>query len=423
MFALFVYVFFSVTYVLAAFPDPKTLWRFGELNASDTLYAGIPVLEDVTHVLIHNASLTGRTYSHHAAIEYFDGDIWVAWSSGLIDEDQNGQQSWVVKGSKHRGTADWSFDRPRVVVGSALLPNQTSEANYTYWCNNMIVQRASQPNGFVKFQSVIYSIVEFADIVCYGSGKYTTGSGRMVIPLSGPKSTGCWLTQNKFTVEHLYSETHLPMRLCQPHLRDGLNKLLTRPDILPFSNDKLINAQNFYASDGVTTLQEVTHAVWHGHPTSGYWQRFWRDVRGSNNSLVNWVEFSATGEDWFPLVVTPERNSIYSTNIPDSNTKSFYGALPNGKGTYLIHNPQYYPDTRFRQPLVVSVARDGVHFDWSRVIRTNGSSNIIPDTRGIKRVGFSYPHATVTDKELLVVYSEAKENIWMTRIPLDVLDV
>lgn len=141
MFALFVYVFFSVTNVLAAFPDPKTLWTFGELNTSDTLYAGIPMLEDVTHVLVHNGSLTGRTYSHHAAIEYFDGDIWVEWSSGLIDEDQNGQQSWVARGRRRNGTADWSFDKPRVVVGSALLPNQTSEANYTYWCNEMVCTR------------------------------------------------------------------------------------------------------------------------------------------------------------------------------------------------------------------------------------------------------------------------------------------
>jgi hypothetical protein len=81
------------------------------------------------------------------------------------------------------------------------------------------------------------------------------------------------------------------------------------------------------------------------------------------------------------VVVTPDWNAIFPTNIPDSNTKSFFGKLPNGKGTFLIHNPQYYPDTRYRQPLVVSVARDGVHFDWSRVIRTNGTNDFTPDTR------------------------------------------
>lgn len=150
-----------------------------------------------------------------------------------------------------------------------------------------ITQRASQPNAFVQFESVVYAIVEFADIVCYPGGKYTTGSGRMAIPLSGGhQGLGCWLTRNQFTSEHLYFQTALPMKLCPAHFRNSLNSYLTRPDILPFSNDKLINAQKFYASDGVTTLQEVTHAVWFGGPSSGYWQRFWRDVRGTNNSLV-----------------------------------------------------------------------------------------------------------------------------------------
>jgi hypothetical protein len=120
------------------FPNPQTLWNFGQLNASDVLYAGIPVLEEVEHVLVHNASLSGRTYSHHAIVEYFHDQLWVGWSSGLIDEDQNGQQSWAARGVLQKHSNEWHFDKPLVVVESALLPNQTSEANYTYWCDNLV---------------------------------------------------------------------------------------------------------------------------------------------------------------------------------------------------------------------------------------------------------------------------------------------
>jgi len=135
-------------------------------------------------------------------------------------------------------------------------------------------------------------------------------------------------------------------------------------------------------------------------------------------------------------------NKIQQTNIPDSNTKTFYGSvgLASGPATYLVHNPQYYPDTRWRQPLAIAVAHDRIHFDQDRVIRTNASLTFVADTRyvyrlisvslicraynhgsGVKRVGLSYPHATVAGNELLVVYSEDKENIWMTRVPLSSL--
>lgn len=121
----------------ALYPDPSTLWEIPALDASDSLYAGLQQISLVKNTLIHNGSLSSRTYSHHASAEYFDGRIWIGFSSGLIDEDQNGQQAWVTSAVKGmRG--EWEWGRTFVSATSALLSNQTSEANYTYWCDNLV---------------------------------------------------------------------------------------------------------------------------------------------------------------------------------------------------------------------------------------------------------------------------------------------
>ncbi|KAH7090103.1 hypothetical protein BKA62DRAFT_835106 [Auriculariales sp. MPI-PUGE-AT-0066] len=407
---LLAFVLAQVGIVLAlSTPDPLTLYTSPTtLNASDTVLAGLPVLPGVSHIQVHSGSGSGRTYAHHAITEYIDSTLYVAWSSGMIDEDQMGQQSWIAKGTK-ASNGTWTFTSPRVVFSSALLSNQTAEQNYTYWCSNDITQRGSQPNAFVKFKSSVYAVIEAVDITCYNSGgsKYTQ------------------LVLDRAPME----EHQVPNALCANPLRTKLTTLLNRPDIQPMTNEKLINVGTYLASDGVHSLQEVTHAVWFDDGTNtgkGYWQRFWRDTSSvSSNSLVTWTEFSTSvdGSDWFPAVVQSGTNKIVKTNIPDSNTKTFYGAvtLSSGPATFLVHNPQYYADTRWRQPLSISVAHDRIHFNTDHVIRTNASQSFVADTRGVKRVGLSYPHATVAEDEIIVAYSEDKENIWITRIPLSSL--
>lgn len=149
-----------------------------------------------------------------------------------------------------------------------------------------------QPNGFVTHAGSLYAIIESADISCFNpSNKATNGAGRLAVRYSSatgqPISSPCWLVQNQYTLSHLYLETPIGGELCSRELRGALNQLLTRPDIVPFSNDKLINAPVYYAIDGTTPLQELTHAVWHIKKSGlGYWQRFWRDTSGTNNSYV-----------------------------------------------------------------------------------------------------------------------------------------
>ncbi|KAH7098406.1 hypothetical protein BKA62DRAFT_660715 [Auriculariales sp. MPI-PUGE-AT-0066] len=425
----YIFLAFAFGGVIAALqpPDPMSLYTSTTpLDPNDPIMAGLPLLPNVTHLQVHGGYDVGRTYAHHAITEFFDDTLYVAWSSGSVDEDQMGQQSWFVKGQL---ASNWKLDvhSSRLMLPSALLSNQTVELNYTYWCQQDIAQRAAQPNAFLKFNGSVYGVSETWDIQCTNAGtsKYTRSAGRFVLPVSDDASTGCWLVQTEWYARHKWNETMVTTVLCPQPFRSQFAALLDRPHNMPFTHYQLTNAGTYYASDVAHAVQEVTKAVWFNDDTStgaGYWQRFWRDVSGAN-SLVTWVEFSTNGLDWLPAVVTSGSNGIIPSNVPDSNTKTFFGAVTIACGpvTYIVHNPQYYPSTRWRQPLSISVAHDRVHFDSEHVIRTNASLTWVPDTRNVKRVGLSYPHATVAGDELIVAYSENKENIWLTRIPLQSL--
>ncbi|KAL0563255.1 hypothetical protein V5O48_018818, partial [Marasmius crinis-equi] len=369
----------------ATFPDPNALWKGPKLNSSDALFAGLKQIQGVNHMLLYDGSEVGRTYSHHAIVENVNGRLWAAWSSAANDEDSMGQQVWVNYAD--RVNSNWTWNEPTIPGPSALLPNQTSvgDRNYTYWCDLnaslqeldfRIIQRALQPSALVQFNGDVYAIIEAVDRYCPGG--VTHGSGRLAARYNATSgqliSKACWLTQTQYTNTSQYSQTPLGSTFCASDILNGLNTLLDKPDVLPFTNSLLINSAKFVGNDGSSSMTEVTRAVW--NEQGQFWQRFWRDSTGSKTSFVHWTEYSAdpAAKDWFPYKFNANgSNNIVPTNIPDSNTKSFYGKLPDGR-TYLVTNLLYHPDTKERQPLCIAVASDGVHFDWAGVVRTNAST-------------------------------------------------
>jgi hypothetical protein len=103
------------------------------------------------------------------------------------------------------------------------------------------------------------------------------------------------------------------------------------------------------------------------------------------------------------------------TDVPDSPSKPFAGTLPDGR-VYLIGNQVAQPG---RDPLVLSLSSDGVRFDRAFAIRSGA-----PPLRregSAKVVGFQYPSAVVADGALWVIYSVGKEDVDVSRIPLEEL--
>ena len=89
--------------------------------------------------------------------------------------------------------------------------------------------------------------------------------------------------------------------------------------------------------------------------------------------------------------------------------------LPDGQ-IYIISNID--PDGA-RDPLAISLSKDGLNFDRVALIR-----NDTPEMRYEGRwkcEGFQYPHSLLLGDDLWVIYSVGKEDVQVTRIPISTL--
>lgn len=106
------------------------------------------------------------------------------------------------------------------------------------------------------------------------------------------------------------------------------------------------------------------------------------------------------------------------TNMPDARTKQSAGNLPDGTA-YLVGNPV---SSKNRHPLVLVLSRNGRVFDQAWLLRAGGDALPVMRYEGkYKRQGYSYPKSAVLGDWLYVAYATNKEDIEVTRVPLDSL--
>ncbi|KAF1954511.1 hypothetical protein CC80DRAFT_475708 [Byssothecium circinans] len=417
---------------LALPPPPNTIWQVTPpLNHTDALYAGIPPLPLSSQTLVYNGTQTGRTYAHHPSLYHSGGGgggarIFLQYSTSPIDEDSTGQESWLSASTD--GGRTWT--QGRSILPTALLANQTrvGAANYSFWCAGRVWQRAVHPVAWVadENEEILYAVSQVTLRYCWSdTAKGTKGGGRIARRINrdgNPVGDPCWTEKNHWTDVVRFNETvyglEYGMKYCEHAAY--IERYLKEPETTPAWGSWLYGTK-MYAGDGVHDVQEPTHAVWFGDGNAtkaGYWQRFWRDISNSTTISNNvWIERtpSPNGEDWYPNIEQQYNNTaILETNIPDVGSKSHYGVLPSGT-TYLIHNPRKNTE-RYRQPLTIATSRvgDGGRFTGIGVLRTNASTVMAPDTRGLKRLMMSYPSAVLVGGKLVVAYSENKENIWVS---------
>ena len=439
------------------------------LNHTDALYAGLPQLRVLSETLVYNGTQIGRTYAHHPSVYYENdidddsGRVFLQYSTSPIDEDAIGQESWLSTSTD--GGVSWSTGVS--ILPTALLENQTEvgTANYSFWCERRIWQRAVHPVGWVRVRVrgdvrgdvggegnekdggneeeddyILYAVSQTTLRYCWGDDKKgTKAAGRIArrINRSGEVvGDPCWTEKNEWTDAVLFNETvygtRYGMRYCEHAAY--IERYLKEPATTPAWGSWLYSTK-MYAADDVHDVQEPTNAVWFGPQYNlssdnndsdgtaargerkGCWERFWRDI--SSSSIMSnklWVEHtpSRSGETWYPKREEQHGNAIFETDIPDIGSKTHYGVLPSGS-KYLIHNPRNNPE-RYRQPLTIATGRvsDGGRFTGIGVLKTNASTVIVPDTRGLKRLMFSYPTAVLVGDRLVVGYSENKENVWVS---------
>ncbi|KAF6834529.1 BNR repeat domain-containing protein [Colletotrichum musicola] len=423
----------------AAPPPPGNLWRvWPPIDYSDVLFAGWEQIPVEKEVQIYDGVAENRTYAHHPELFAVGNNVFLIHSSAVVDEDSMGQDVWISASAD--GGATWGPSR--TLMPAAMLPNQTEEFDWKYWCDRGIAQRAWQALGFVHLggdgEEELYAIGQSGSRWC--PGRWAT-AGRIArkISLEGePLGDPCWIEKNEFTESQLYAETvygtEYGMKDCVKSAE--INAALVKPNEAPAWSPWLYN-NGLVAADGTHQMEEQTFAVWHDDedsPTGGYWQRHWRDISPEReNTHSVWVEYNEDpeGDGWYPKVKNQTGNEIYKTNIPDAKTKQFLGQLGGGCGKagdgdrYLLSNPRYNAADPQRQPLTLAMSRGkDQRYTAVGVLRTGARKEIVPDTRGgIKNRahGFSYPTAVQVGDRLVVAYSENKENIWVSIVDVAAL--
>lgn len=107
---------------------------------------------------------------------------------------------------------------------------------------------------------------------------------------------------------------------------------------------------------------------------------------------------------WTTPVITP---------MPDSRQKQSAGNLPDGTA-FLVNAPS---GNKLRSPLALTLAKDGKRFDRAVLLRAGPPRE--PRYPGLaKRAGYHYPKGLVWNGALWIGYSDAKEAVVVTRVPL-----
>jgi len=400
------------------------------INYNDSLYAGWDQIANITNVEVYNGISLNRTYAHHPILYSRGKDgrqVYLIHTSSVHDEDTMGQNIWLSVSED--GGYTWSKDR--AILPPAILPNQTAAQTFKHWCDLNIQQRAFQSNAIVEHSGKLFAVAETLDFYCAGknvssqTGSGSRASGRVARPLHFDGSYAgdpYWIVKNEWTDYVRYNETVYGTQYAMAYCEEAaaLRALLDLPEQVPAWSDYQIN-YGLYGADRNHSIEEVTHAVW--LDDVGLYQRFWRDISPYNKSRAVWVEYSHTGQDWFPVEKHSYGNEVFQTNIPDCISKQYLLRVPSQEKSVLVSNPRFdtYNGITIRQPLTLATTASGSGIEPFKnigVLRTNASAIISTDTRGYKAKGFQYPSAILAGSNIIVAYSENKQNIWLSVVPL-----
>ncbi len=357
---------------------------------------GYRPLEGVEHVELFRATPERGAYCHHPHIAHHKGVFYATWSNHAADEDGPGQRVY------YSVSADGRTWRPFAVCFPALGPVKPHGQ----------MGRVLTANGIVVVADTVYAIAEVHDYFGPGhdaareavearTGRTTRrgrfGWGRLARPMAADGGLGpaFWLVPDP--PEPIGDARQFPA--------SGAARVAA---IAKQINALIADSLHMPAWDFRFHTNWTTAADGHGlcEPTcyrrpDGAVVRLGRDLGRSRRI---YAAVSPDGKAFPPAV---------RTDVPDSPSKAVSGTLPDGR-IYLVGNQSVG-----RDPLTISLSRDGVTFDRAAAIR-HGAPKVRHRGRA-KGPGFQYPSAVVVGDALWVIYSIGKEDVAVSRVPLAAL--
>ena len=351
--------------------------------------AGYPAMPGAEHHLIFSATAETGGYNHHAKIIRFGDRLYAMWSNQKYAEDGPGQKVLYSVSTDGR---TWSPAQP-------LFPSLHPEGN---WDKSGINLSA---NGWYVWKNRLFARTWCGATVAWESLDKTSRAQK-----HDPKH----IFPVRKVYDYLYREVKSDGRLGPVFSR--------HPEELP--QDILYPVA---AADRVCPgFVPETNPLKYNQATVGYARRLceptcYRAPDGTYAALFRddsfshrkFVTFSADGIKW---------SKPAPTDISDSPSAS--DSLVTSDGAILLignHMAPVFdkvePKHYGRDPLMVSIGRDGKTFPVTYALRSGKAQFKVPAVRG-RGGGAQYPMAIIDNDRVMVIYSMGKEDIWVSSFPL-----
>lgn len=341
------------------------------------------------------------SYSHHPHMTFFKGSYYAIWSNGKVNEDDVGQR---VLMAVSKDFLHWSEPRPL--------------ADSKRGVHSELVLTAA---GFHQHGDTL--------VAYYGQYEYKLDhleNGSRKAGDKGHMNTALYAVTSADGMN--WSDPvamHLPIIPNHGPQRTHTGRLIISGSIMfPYTDDPTGMTgwakSGIYPSEMAETICDDSESFWlvkeqRGWPAGLCEGSFYQTDDGvihmllrSNTSRLWVTRSSDDGETWS----NPE-----PTAFSDNNSKFHFGRLPDGT-LYYVGTPDVEPRGK-RNPLVLSLSRDGIRFDRHFILKDEPCERIFP---GMYKGGdYGYPHTFVHDGYLHVIYSLCKESVSALRIPIETI--
>jgi len=370
--------------------------------------AGYPILTNADHACVYQATREDGAYNHHAQLGRHAGRFVAMWSNHRHGEDGPGQRILYSAGTDGR---TWSphqelIPPPGPVTRSEETGLACTALRWLVMDDTLYAVAALHRNvGFVDFDGILPPDPKRHEQHPSRARKGYSPLARTVSPDG--------------TLGPIFAVTadvpdDLAFDLVPDPTRGCLWRAVKQPSQLP--------AWDFEGRLGFPRAAEDGHRLCEPtvyHDADGQWVMLLRDLAYSHRLYRS--QLGADGHTWQPAE---------PTDIPDSPSLSCRAQLEDG--TVLLVGNQMAPafdnshERRHysRDPLTVSVSRDGRRFTRCYALRCGTQQFRIPQKEVLGRGGGGqYPSALVHDGLLYVLYSMGKEDVWVSSVALRDLDI
>ena len=373
---------------------PLHVWMDEEPDQTWTVTNQYPEVPEARRALLFRGNEANGSYNHHAHVHHAFGRFHATWSNQRYDEDGPGQR--VLYASSEDGVT-WSA--PRELV-PALSPEAPWGKAPGVFC---------QSGGFVEWNGRLFGTGSCTEIISWENGEKTRSSPVYTTECGFPVYAGRGGVIREIRADGTFG----PLL---SRLRDVRPEILMRPipeqakELPAFRFPEPAFAWN--ANDAFRQLPDrrLCEQIAWKTPQGRIVGLFRDDLR----SGFKWMSFSDDGFHW-----TRPR----PTDIHDAPSLSMAMTLRDGT-TLLFGNHRCLGKNlpgvgwRDRDPLMVSVSRDGIHFSGTHAVREGVYRyTVFPGPR-CRGGSAQYPHAIEHEGRVYVIYSLGKESIELTSFSL-----